>query len=91
MIHDVDWLNQLATLFWTGFASFPGQNKETNVPTLDHTRAFYPTQDRGWLVRFWTLPVKWVFVALPIGFLMMLLFYYDHVYSQKLRLSGDYG
>lgn len=23
--------------------------------------------------------MKWVFVALPIGFLMMLLFYYDHV------------
>ena len=31
------------------------------------------------MVEFWTLPVKWVFVAMPLGFLMMLLFYYDHV------------
>ena len=49
------------------------------MPTLDHTRAFYPTVDRGWLIHFWNLPVEWVFVALPIGFLLMLLFYYDHV------------
>lgn len=35
--------------------------------------------DRLWLVDFWSLEVKWVFVALPIGFLLMLLFYYDHV------------
>ena len=34
---------------------------------------------RNWVVEFWTLPVKWIFVALPIGFLVMLLFYYDHV------------
>lgn len=33
------------------------------------------------MVDFWTLPVKWVFVALPIGFLVTLLFYYDHVRS----------
>ena len=70
---------QLATLFWTGFAHFPGRLDLTSVATLPHTRAFYPTVDRPWLVDFWNLEVKWVFVALPIGFLLMLLFYYDHV------------
>lgn len=45
---------------------------------IPHTTAFYPTVDRSWLVPFWTLPVKWVFVALPIGILLTLLFYYDH-------------
>jgi boron transporter len=29
-------------------------------------------------VDFWNLPVKWVFVAFPIGILLTLLFYYDH-------------
>ena len=35
--------------------------------------------NRGWLIDFWNLDVKWIFVALPVGFLLMLLFYYDHV------------
>lgn len=70
---------QLATIFWTGFAHFPGQLTATRVYKLPHTRAFYPTVDRSWLIDFWNLEAKWVFVALPIGFLLMLLFYYDHV------------
>jgi len=77
--------NQIATIFWTGFAHFPGQLKAANVYKLPHTRAFYPTVDRGWLIEFWKLEVKWVFVALPIGFLLMLLFYYDHVSLVQLR------
>lgn len=43
------------------------------------TKAFYPTQSRGWLIDFWSLDIKWVFVAMPFGFLLMLLFYFDHV------------
>lgn len=73
-----DYAYPIATLFWTGFAHFPGQLKATNVSKLPHTRAFYPTVNRGWLIDFWNLEVKWIFVALPIGFLLMLLFYYDH-------------
>lgn len=76
---------QIATIFWTGFAHFPGQLRATNVSKLPHTRAFYPTVDRGWLIDFWNLEVKWIFVALPIGFLLMLLFYYDHVSAIPTR------
>ena len=72
---------QIATIFWTGFSHFPGQLRATNIHKLPHTRAFYPTVNRGWLIEFWNLEVKWIFVALPIGFLLMLLFYYDHVSS----------
>jgi len=32
---------------------------------------------RDWVVPFWSLPVKWVFVALPFGCLVTLLFYFD--------------
>jgi hypothetical protein len=65
-------------LFWTGFVHIPGTIKRADVLTLPITRAFYPSTDRSWLIHFWTLPVKWVFVALPIGILVTLLFYYDH-------------
>lgn len=67
------------TLFWVGFSNFPGRlavTKQYRVPTVG---AFQPTQHRNWVIEFWTLDVKWVFVAVPFGFLMMLLFYYDHV------------
>ena len=80
-------LEQIATIFWTGFAHFPGQLRATNVSKLPHTRAFYPTVDRGWLIDFWNLEVKWIFVALPIGFLLMLLFYYDHVGAPLTRID----
>ena len=71
-------IRQIATIFWTGFSHIPGTLKRANIQTLPHTRAFYPTIDRGWFVGF-DLPVKWVFTAMPIGFLLMLLFYFDHV------------
>lgn len=70
--------SKIATIFWTGFVHINGPLKRANILKLPVTRAFYPTEPRGWLVHFWTLPVKWVFVALPIGILMTLLFYYDH-------------
>lgn len=79
---------KIATIFWTGFAHFPGQLRATNVQKLPHTRAFYPTVDRSWLIDFWHLEVKWIFVALPVGFLLMLLFYYDHVRSECPLLEG---
>ncbi|KAK4506509.1 hypothetical protein PRZ48_000241 [Zasmidium cellare] len=73
-----DYAFPIATIFWTGFSHIPGRIKNTDLLRIPHTRAFYPSQDRGWLVDFWNLPVKWVFVALPMGILMTLLFYYDH-------------
>lgn len=73
-----DYAYPIATIFWTGFSHIPGTLKRADIRTLPHTRAFYPTVPRPWVVDFWNLPVKWVFVAMPIGFLVMLLFYFDH-------------
>jgi boron transporter len=73
-----DYAYPIATIWWTGFSHIPGRIKSAGLLRIPHTRAFYPTVDRGWLVDFWNLPVKWVFVALPIGILLTLLFYYDH-------------
>ncbi|KAI2917528.1 hypothetical protein CBS147371_4728 [Aspergillus niger] len=73
-----DYAYVIGTIFWVGFAHIPGNLKETGISFVPITRAFYPTQPRGWLVHFWELETKWVFAALPFGFLVMLLFYYDH-------------
>lgn len=66
------------TLFWVGFSHFPGRLSNTGVYRVPIVGAFEPTQQRNWVIDFWNLDVKWVFVAVPFGFLMMLLFYYDH-------------
>jgi hypothetical protein len=70
----------IATIWWTGFSHIPGNLRRVGIETLPITRSFYPTIPRPqvWLVEFWSLDVKWVFVALPFGCLVTLLFYYDH-------------
>lgn len=52
------------------------------------TDPFRPTQPRDWLIDFWNLDTKWVFAAIPFGFLVMLLFYYDHVRSHQSLLTA---
>ncbi|KAF3025412.1 hypothetical protein E8E15_010075 [Penicillium rubens] len=68
----------IGTIFWVGFSHIPGPLKAVDMTRVPISKAFYPTQPRGWLIHFWELDAKWIFVALPFGFLIMLLFYYDH-------------
>ena len=85
-----DYAYPIATIFWTGFSHIPGRIKDTDLLRVPHTRAFYPTTDRSWLVDFWNLEVKWVFVALPMGILLTLLFYYDHNVSSLGAQAKQY-
>jgi len=73
-----DYAYVFGTIFWVGFSHIPGNIDMTHIMRLPTTAAFKPTQSRSWLIDFWNLDVKWVFVAIPFGFLIMLLFYYDH-------------
>lgn len=77
-----DFAYPIATLWWTGFSHIPGRITEANLMRIPRTRAFYPTVDRPgpgpWLIDFWNLDVAWVFISLPMGILLTLLFYYDH-------------
>jgi hypothetical protein len=40
--------------------------------------SFQAENARSWLVRFWELPGKWVGIAFPFGFVLWILFYFDH-------------
>lgn len=73
-----DYAYPIATVWWTGFTHFPGNLAYAHFEYLPTSRAFFPTVDRPWVVDFWSIPTKWVFIAIPFGFLMTLLFYYDH-------------
>ncbi|KAF2176030.1 HCO3 transporter family protein [Zopfia rhizophila CBS 207.26] len=73
-----DYAYVFGTVFWTGFTHIPGNLKTAHISRVPISQAFHPTQPRSWVVDFWKLDVKWMFVALPFGFLIMLLFYYDH-------------
>ncbi|KAK4102628.1 hypothetical protein N658DRAFT_423367 [Parathielavia hyrcaniae] len=74
-----DYAYVFCTLFWVGFSHIPGHISEVGLARVPVSTAFYPTQPRNWVLDFWNLDTRWVFVAMPFGFLLMLLFYYDHV------------
>ncbi|PGH35042.1 hypothetical protein GX50_02073 [[Emmonsia] crescens] len=85
-----DYAYPLGTIFWVGFVHIPGRLKEANISKVPITMAFHPTQPRNWLISFWELDVKWIFVAIPFGFLTMLLFYYDHNVSSLTAQSRQF-
>jgi hypothetical protein len=78
------------TLFWVGFYYIPGRLENTEIYRVPVVGAFQPTQARNWVIDFWNLDAKWIFVALPFGFLMMLLFYYDHNVSSLTAQARQY-
>ncbi|KAM0750331.1 hypothetical protein T439DRAFT_381031 [Meredithblackwellia eburnea MCA 4105] len=85
-----DYSFAVAIIFFTGFVHIPGQIKDAGIEFLPITKAFTPSTDRGWVVEFWNLPVKWVFVALPFGCLVTLLFYFDNNVSSLMAQSRGF-
>ncbi|KAJ9665602.1 hypothetical protein H2201_004294 [Coniosporium apollinis] len=85
-----DYAYVIGTLFWVGFSHIPGTLKDTDLSYVPVVRAFHPTQPRSWLIDFWNLDATWVFVSLPFGFLVMLLFYYDHNVSSLTAQARQY-
>jgi hypothetical protein len=78
-----DYGTPLTVIFFTGFA-YIGKMRNVDLLTLPTSRAFFPTQDRGWFVHFWDIPVSDVFLAIPFAILLTILFYFDH--NGKLSL-----
>ncbi|GAA5840606.1 hypothetical protein JCM3766R1_000709 [Sporobolomyces carnicolor] len=86
----VDYAFAAAVVFYTGFVHIPGYIKSSDIQYLPITKSFAPTVDRDWVVPFWDLPVKWVFVALPFGLLVTLLFYFDNNVSSVMAQSRGF-
>ncbi|PWZ00564.1 LOW QUALITY PROTEIN: hypothetical protein BCV70DRAFT_211387 [Testicularia cyperi] len=78
-------------IFWTGFSHFPKNSLErVPIARLPITKAFFPTLDRSWFIDFWNIELKYVFVGAPLGFLIMLLFYFDHNVSSVMAQARNY-
>ena len=58
---------------------------DVTLPTND--TSFQPETGRDWIIRFWELPGKWVGIAFPFGFVLWILFYFDHNVSVSRLLT----
>ncbi|KAL8987269.1 MAG: hypothetical protein Q9177_003508 [Variospora cf. flavescens] len=61
--------------------------------TLHVSTSFRPSdpERRVFFVRFWELPVGWVFAALVPGFIITVLFFFDHEVSSIICTGDRYG
>ncbi|GBE85219.1 Putative transporter [Sparassis crispa] len=67
-----------------------GRFNQANPSTLPVGRAFQPANGREWLVRFWQLDGKWVGIAFPFGFVLWVLFFFDHNVSSLMAQSTHF-
>jgi hypothetical protein len=70
-----------------------GELAQLDKQTLQISTSFRPTNpDRSsFFVRFWELPVGWIFAAIIPGFIITSLFYFDHEVSSIICTIRRYG
>lgn len=92
----IDYGVPMSVIFFTGFIHFGGSLSETNLAKLPITKSFHPTisDDRrphGWFIHFWpdnndptSINTGDLFLAIPFGILLTVLFYFDHNVSSLM-------
>lgn len=83
-----DYGTPLTVVFFTGFVHI-GRMKQVSLESLPTSAAFFPTQNRGWLVHFWDIKVADVFLAIPFALLLTILFWFDHNGRVTYQDSSD--
>lgn len=70
-----------------------GELASLDKMTLQTSASFKPTSpDRSvFFVRFWELPVAWIFAAIIPGFIITILFFFDHEVSSIICTISRYG
>lgn len=72
-----DYGTPLTLIFFTGFV-YIGRMKDVDLETLPTSIAFMPTSRSSWIVDPRDVSVGEVFIALPFGILLTILFWFDH-------------
>ncbi|KAF8208598.1 HCO3 transporter family-domain-containing protein [Mycena galopus ATCC 62051] len=67
-----------------------GRFNVTNPSTLPVGGAFQAAGGREWLVKFWELDGKWVGIAFPFGFILWVLFFFDHNVSSLMAQGSEF-
>ncbi|KZT35614.1 anion exchanging protein [Sistotremastrum suecicum HHB10207 ss-3] len=70
--------------------SYWGSFNAANASTLPVGGAFTAAGGRSWIVRFWELDGKWVGIAFPFGFILFVLFYFDHNVSSLMAQGSEF-
>lgn len=70
-----------------------GELKELDKSSLQVSASFKPTSpDREvFFVRFWELPLRWIFAAIIPGIIITMLFFFDHEISSIICTVDRYG
>jgi len=84
-----DYGTPLVIIFFTGFV-YIGHMRDVSLEKLPTSRAFFPTTDRSWFVNFWDVSVGEVFLALPFGLLLTILFWFDHNVSSLIAQGTEF-
>ncbi|KAL8717951.1 MAG: hypothetical protein Q9225_004858 [Loekoesia sp. 1 TL-2023] len=84
-----DYGTSLTIMFFTGFVHI-GRMRSVDLDTLPTSKAFFPTQDRGWFIHFWNIDVGDVFLAIPFAVLLTILFYFDHNVSSLIAQGTEF-
>lgn len=89
-----DYSNALSVLFWSSFIHFGGYLNNVDFQKLPITKAYHPTsgtyRDRSTWLAYESIPVRDVFIALPFGIILTLLFYFDHSVSSLMAQKEEY-
>jgi hypothetical protein len=82
----------ISIILWIGIPHI-GELANLDKTTLSVSETFKPTNpDRtAFYVEFWTLPVRWVFAAIIPGFIITVLFFFDHEVSSIICTVDRYG
>lgn len=89
-----DYSVPLSVLFWSAFTHFGGYLSDVRFQKLPITKSFHPTDKVNRNASTWMayekIPVKDVFIALPFGIILTLLFYFDHNVSSLMAQRFEY-
>ncbi|SCU95306.1 LAMI_0F01926g1_1 [Lachancea mirantina] len=88
-----DYATALSVVFWSAFTFFGGYLNDVHFQRLPITKAFHPTsvmRDRSTWLAYTSISVKDVFIALPFGIILTILFYFDHNVSSLMAQRYQY-
>lgn len=89
-----DYATPLSVLFWSAFTHFGGYLNNVHFQKLPITKSFHPTsgskRDKSTWLAYTSIPTKDVFIALPFGIILTILFYFDHNVSSLMAQRYEY-
>ncbi|KAH3680243.1 hypothetical protein WICMUC_000424 [Wickerhamomyces mucosus] len=85
----VDYTTVLSVIFWSGFIHFGGYLNNVEFNKLPITKAFHPTSRLNW-IDVKGLSIGEIFLALPFGIILAILFYFDHSISGLMAQNSKY-